>query len=169
MSHQEIIEKFDPSRLSKSPSKFDIVKMEWFSKQYMKAMSNQELIGLIGSPKDKIWNELFVDTYKQSCTTISELKDNLNFYLNPKQKLNIPYESNEILKTFYSLLLETSFTVENIQQTINRTKEICNVKGKDLFMPIRIATTFEEHGPELAKAIFLFGEEIVLKRIKSCL
>ncbi|WP_373436927.1 glutamate--tRNA ligase [Metamycoplasma equirhinis] len=169
MSHQEIIEKFDPSRLSKSPSKFDIVKMEWFSKQYMKAMSNQELIGLIGSPKDKIWNELFVDTYKQSCTTISELKDNLNFYLNPKQKLNILYESNEILKTFYSLLLETSFTVENIQQTINRTKEICNVKGKDLFMPIRIATTFEEHGPELAKAIFLFGEEIVLKRIKSCL
>ncbi|SFW06127.1 Uncharacterised protein [Chlamydia abortus] len=34
-------------------------------------------------------------------------------------------------------------------------------------MPIRIATTYEEHGPELAKAIFLFGKEIVFERLKK--
>jgi glutamate--tRNA ligase len=28
MTQEELIEKFDPSRLSKSPSKFDIIKME---------------------------------------------------------------------------------------------------------------------------------------------
>ncbi|CRH46223.1 Uncharacterised protein [Chlamydia trachomatis] len=32
-------------------------------------------------------------------------------------------------------------------------------------MPIRIATTYEEHGPELAKAIYLFGEKIVFERL----
>ena len=33
-------------------------------------------------------------------------------------------------------------------------------------MPIRMASTYQEHGPELAKAIFLFGEETIKGRLK---
>nr|WP_318033468.1 glutamate--tRNA ligase family protein [Mycoplasmopsis cynos] len=49
MSKDEIIAKFDPERLSKSPSKFDISKMNWFSKQYFKKLDNQLIIDQLGS------------------------------------------------------------------------------------------------------------------------
>ena len=34
-------------------------------------------------------------------------------------------------------------------------------------MPIRIALTYEEHGPELAKAIYLFGQDIIYERLSK--
>lgn len=165
MSHEELIEKFDPERLSKSPSKFDIVKMEWFSKQYMKKVDNYEIIQKINSPFSEEWNNLFVETYKQSAATISEIKQNLEIYTNPKNHTDLLISNLEVVKTFEKLLKNNPFTIENIQNAIELTKKELGVKGKDLFMPIRIATTYEEHGPELAKAIYLFGEKIVFERL----
>lgn len=165
MSHEELIEKFDPERLSKSPSKFDIVKMEWFSKQYMKKVDNYEIIQKINSPFSEEWNNLFVETYKQSAATINEIKQNLEIYTNPKEHTDLLISNLEVVKTFEKLLKNNPFTIENIQNAIELTKKELGVKGKDLFMPIRIATTYEEHGPELAKAIYLFGEKIVFERL----
>lgn len=41
------------------------------------------------------------------------------------------------------------------------------LKGKDLFMPIRIFTSYQEHGPELAKVIYLIGKEQVINNINN--
>ena len=167
MTKEELIQKFEPERLSKSPSKFDIIKMDWFSKQYMKTKSNEELHKILKIKKDKEWTNLFLDTYKQNAATYNQLKEDLNIYLKTKKTLDIPYEKNKVLTTFASILLNKEFSIENIQSAIDETKTKLNLKGKDLFMPIRIATTYEEHGPELAKAIFLFGKEIVFERLKK--
>ncbi|MGX9372685.1 glutamate--tRNA ligase [Mycoplasma sp. 3398] len=167
MSHEELIEKFDPERLSKSPSKFDIVKMDWFSKQYMKKVENQEIIKLINSPFSEEWNNLFVETYKQSASTIDEIKNNLKIYTKPKDNTTLVISNIDVVKTFSKLLHQNDFDIQNIQMCIERTKQELNVKGKDLFMPIRIAATYEEHGPELAKAIYLFGKDIVFERLKK--
>ena len=166
MSKEELIKKFDPSRLSKSPSKFDIVKMEWFSKQYLKKISNEELIKKLNLKNDE-WSNAYVETYKQHCATILELKNDLKLYTNVKSKLDIPFETNDVVKHFYNLIKNQEFTIENIQKTIEQVKNDLKVSGKNLFMPIRIATTYEEHGPELAKAIYLFGQKVVLERLKK--
>jgi len=40
-------------------------------------------------------------------------------------------------------------------------------KGKELFMPIRLALTGLEHGPELKSMIYLLGKEKILKRLNG--
>jgi len=87
--------------------------------------------------------------------------------LNIKKNLNISYQKNDVLKTFGTFLKNKEFTIDNIQLAINETKQKLNIKGKELFMPIRIALTYEEHGPELAKAIYLFGQDIVYERLSK--
>jgi len=87
--------------------------------------------------------------------------------LNIKKNLNISYQKNDILKTFGTFLKNKEFTIDNIQLAINETKQKLNIKGKELFMPIRIALTYEEHGPELAKAIYLFGQDIIYERLSK--
>jgi nondiscriminating glutamyl-tRNA synthetase len=54
-----------------------------------------------------------------------------------------------------------------IKELINVAKEECGVKGKDLFMPIRIGVSGSMHGPDLVTLIRLLGKDKVLNNIKA--
>lgn len=164
LSHEELIKYFDPERLSKSSSKFDIKKMEWFSKEYIKNSSNQEILTHFKiENRDEKWINMFLDTYKQNAITFNQIKESLKIYEDKSIK---HIEKNEVVKAFSETLNKVSFSPEGIQEAINFTKNTTGEKGKDLFMPIRKATTYQDHGPELAKAIYLFGEELIKERLK---
>ncbi|MCT4469452.1 glutamate--tRNA ligase [Mycoplasma sp. HS2188] len=168
MSKEEIIAKFDPQRLSKSPSKFDIVKMHWFSKQYFKNLDNTLIAKSLNIDINQEWSKLFIETFKESVGTISELKNHLLMYKNTQESPTFELNAEEInvVKEFFAQLKDLEFSIENIQAAINETKQNLKVNGKKLFMPIRKATTFAEHGPELAKAIYLFGKDKIIERLK---
>ena len=164
LSHEELIKSFDAARLSKSPSKFDIKKMEWFSKEYIKNQSNDVIEKKLDlGSKDLEWKELFIETYKQNAITYDDIQKSFNIYKDESiQKI----EMNNVINTFSNRLNINAFNPEGINKSINETKELTGTKGKELFMPIRMATTYQEHGPELAKAIYLFGEELIKSRLK---
>ncbi|WP_029512992.1 glutamate--tRNA ligase [Mycoplasmopsis iners] len=165
MSKTEIIEAFDPERLSKSPSKFDIQKMQWFSKQYLKNTSTEDLIKMLNLNNDE-WTQLFIDTFKENAYTTNQLLEQMNIYKNAQgTKPELNQDQIDVVKTFASLLDQVEFTVENIQSKINETALLTGKKGKNLFMPIRLASTYVEHGPELAKAIYLYGEKLIKERL----
>ncbi len=168
-SHNELIEKFQPERWSKSPSKFDSKKMDWFSKQYFKIKPNNEIVDEIKLKTkldgfDSKWLDLFVDTYKQNAITFKDIVKALDIYKNVDVR---PANSNKVISTFKAELNKNPFSIEGIQKSIDSTKEITGAKGKELFMPIRSETTYQEHGPELAKAIFLFGEKLIKERLSN--
>ncbi|MCC3160926.1 MAG: glutamate--tRNA ligase [Mollicutes bacterium PWAP] len=164
MEKKEIIDSFDPKRLSKSSSKFNMDKMNWFSKEYIQNMeySNLKKFINLNINKEEEWKKIFIETFKKGSVTFKELEKKLNIYKNP---LKGKKTFNEVVKKFSQILSNKEWTIENIQESINETKIITGVKGKKLFMPIRLATTFEEHGPELHKAIWLFGKEIIMDRL----
>lgn len=167
LSHQELIDRFDYTRLSKSPSKFDIVKMQWFSKQYFKNQDNNEIIKKLKTNHNDEWNQMFVETYKENVYNIEQLQQILDIYkTNEIGKFDIAEFDENVVKTFASYLLNKEFNVENIQLAITLTQKQLSIKGKNLFMPIRLATTGQSHGPELAKAIYLFGQKTIEKRLK---
>lgn len=73
------------------------------------------------------------------------------------------------LNTFLNYLkdLET-FTKDEIFMCIKRnTKKPLKLKGKLLYMPIRIATTGIMHGPDLAISLELLGKDTVLDRLNQ--
>ena len=45
-------------------------------------------------------------------------------------------------------------------------KERTGAKGKELFMPLRIALTGQSHGPELAKLITFMSSELIINRFE---
>ena len=165
MTKEQIIEAFTSERFSKSSSKFDSKKMDWFSKEYIKNLPNNLIIEKLETRShDKKWLDLFVETYKQNAITYSMIQKSLAIYDNKEVK---DMESTEVLKTFANEISKRSFEVVQIQEAINATKGITGAKGKELFMPLREVTTYQEHGPELAKAIYLVGEELVKERLKK--
>lgn len=166
LSKEELIENFEYERLSKSPSKFDIQKMNWFSKQYFKNIDNIKIVEKLNFSLDITleWKLLFVDTFKESVYNIKELQEILNTYSKQMPKYEIK-DDDVVVDEFIKQIQQVDFTVDGISQAITNVKNITNSNGKNLFMPIRIATTNKSHGPELAKTIYLFGKDNIYKRL----
>ena len=76
----------------------------------------------------------------------------------------------EVLRVFKEKLsaLE-AFTKEEVKAQIKATQKETGQKGKKLFMPIRVATTGQTHGPELPFAIELLGQAVITSRLEKVL
>jgi nondiscriminating glutamyl-tRNA synthetase len=76
----------------------------------------------------------------------------------------------EVLRAFLQELEDLEpFEAAEIKAAIKRVQKATGQKGKKLFMPIRVAVTGQEHGPELPNTIELLGKETVKKRIHNIL
>jgi nondiscriminating glutamyl-tRNA synthetase len=56
---------------------------------------------------------------------------------------------------------------EAIKAAIKTVQKETGHKGKNLFMPIRVVTTGQTHGPELPNAIALIGKEKIIARVEK--
>ena len=54
-----------------------------------------------------------------------------------------------------------------LKRLLKRFKKKQAHKGKNLFMPIRVVTTGQTHGPELPNSIALIGKEKVIARVEK--
>lgn len=110
---------------------------------------------------------MFVEIHKQQAVSLSQLRDFLDIYRGEKKgiKYSLTEEGVRIVKVFANSINFERFSVEEILRAIEETKRLTKAEGKQLFLPIRLAATKQEHGPELASAIFLFGKERIEKRL----
>ena len=180
----ELIESFDVKRISKSGAIFDIQKLKWMNSQYLKNKSIEELVQLCQpflekvydlSGKDQKWIENLIDIYKDHISYGEEIVEQVKLFF--EDDIQSDEEAQEFmkdesipntLKVFRSKIAELpeeEFTQENIFACIKATQKEAKVRGKMLYMPIRIATTGIMHGPDLACSIMLLGKEKVLSRL----
>ncbi len=183
-SKEELIKVFDEKRFSKSPSTFDMIKMKWINSQWIKKISDDDyikfVINFIDENKFEIknkkdnWIRSVLLLFKKELEFASQINDHLDIFFNKKiddKTKNILAEFN--IKKDLIVFLEdelkkiVEFNEENIKALINSIGKKFELKGRDLFMPVRIFTTLSEHGPELAKTISLIGKEQVILNINS--
>ena len=182
-SMEELIQKFDVKRINNSPAVYDIKKLNWVNAHYIKELSPEEFKELVMpflekeydlSSKSEEWLNELLTIYQSHISCGNEIVDEVRLFFN--NEYNPDEEALEFMKTegvdktievFREELNNINeWTVENIQEAINNTKEKSGNKGKLLFMPIRIKTSGVMHGPELASTIHLLGEELVKDRLK---
>jgi nondiscriminating glutamyl-tRNA synthetase len=71
-----------------------------------------------------------------------------------------------VLNAFLNLVSELGeFTPESIQAALKQVQKDTGFKGKQLFMPVRVAVSGQTHGPDLLKTISLLGKEKVTERL----
>ncbi len=181
-SMDELIKSFNMNRISKSPSSYDIKKLKWFNAKYIKELSDDDYLKFIRpfltldvSDKDEEWINKLLLIYKDHISYGKEINDVVSIFFNDDYEIskeNMEFlESDEnipvVINTYYEELSKLdSWDVESIANVINIVKEKTGVKGKLLYMPIRIKISGVEHGPELPDEIYLIGREKVLKRLK---
>ncbi|RAK16720.1 nondiscriminating glutamyl-tRNA synthetase [Anoxybacillus vitaminiphilus] len=185
---EELIKIFDVSRLSKSPSMFDKQKLTWMNNQYIKKLDLDRLVDLAlphlvkagrlpenMSDEQKQWARSLIALYQEQMSygaeivELSELFFKEDIEYNDEAKAVLAEEQvPEVLKAFLEEVknLET-FDAEAIKTAIKAVQKATGQKGKKLFMPIRVATTGQTHGPELPLALQLLGKEKVVSRLEK--
>jgi nondiscriminating glutamyl-tRNA synthetase len=175
MPRPEIIEKFSLDRVNPAPAVFDHQKLEWLNGQYIHAMSAAELRPLVAKFFDAPWLEEGIDVVKTSVHRLTQFADALRFVREytpaPVDRPFAEALANE-LRTNGTPRDEASY-----KAMVERLKTSTGLKGKALFMPLRLAITGSDHGPELVRTIPLLqhASEVdptvlsPLQRVERCI
>jgi nondiscriminating glutamyl-tRNA synthetase len=151
-SRQYAIDHFSFDRVNPAGAMFDRQKFEWVNGQYIHAMSAAELAKFVRPFFDVPWLEEGIDIVKTSIHRLTELPAALQFVLEytPPTSVEMPFAEKlaEDLRTNGAPTDEASY-----KAMVERLKTSTGLKGKGLFMPLRLAITGLEHGPELVRSI----------------
>lgn len=179
MTMDEMIDAFSFERVSRSGGVFDIDKLNYINNHYIRQAENKRLYDLLPQ-------ELFESREEEHILEIIELvKEKVDrvvdlipfiedFYTDELiveegslETLKEPHVA-ELLELFASKLqgLE-NYDKENIQKSIKECQKELKVKGKQLFMPLRIAISGTTHGSDLVKTIALLGRKRALSRLSQ--
>ena len=189
-SREELIQLFDPNRLSTSPAAFDAKKLQWINNTYVKkasleAVTQLALPHLVAAGKvsenltkaEFAWVTKLVSLYHEQMSYGAEIVELSTLFFN--EELTIDEESRQVLsdelvpsvlssiKAKLEALPQEDFVAEKIKPLTKEVQKETGAKGKGLFMPIRIAVSGQMHGPELPLLIEVLGKEKVLKHIEQ--
>lgn len=183
-SMDELIHNFNEKRISKSSSNYDVKKLQWFNHHYIKEMDSEEYLHWIRplftrecNKSDEWINELLL-TYKDHINYGKEINEVVADFF--KTEFVIDEEAQEFLESdasikdiirIYKKKLEeiNEWNISNLNTCIEDVKNEANIKGKMLYMPIRIVASGLMHGPELANTLYLIGKDEVINRINNYL
>ena len=178
----ELIKEFSIKRVQKSGAVFDQEKLNWMNGQYLKEMNISTILnrmtpifedaGIDISDTRKF--SAVVENARQRVSTLPEMIEHsipfyseINFIEEDKQIL-ISESSQKVFKVLSDKLLSSNDLHEqNIKLFIKEAGIETNVKGKDLFLPIRLALFGEKHGPDIALIISILGKKESIKRLTN--
>ncbi len=187
LSKEQLIKEIDLSRVGKSAAIFDFKKLRWINSLYIRKLDNETLLNLTKrfiedsgynlKNYNKEWLLNFIDLIKGNLEILSDIKMWLPMFFD--DTVEYSEECNEIIQNDLPVELINSFkkNVESVDEINNETyvtimKSVMKetkVKGKKLFMPIRVLVTGKNRGPDLDKTLILLGKEKILKRIENFL
>ena len=179
---QQAIDAFDASRLSSSPSMFDPQKMNWLNNYYIKQLPEEAYWQMIApfinqSPGIDKFSETQLKTlsllFKEQILYGTQIIDLIKPVLTPTyafdeeaKTLLSSTEGQQALSLFIEKFkLLTTLDGPSIKAIFKSIQAETGLKGKPLFMPVRLKLTGQLHGAELANLIPMLGKDITLERL----
>lgn len=182
LTKEDIINQFDPSRLSKAPAMFDKNKLAYINSRYIKKLSVDELAVRCRSYLEKAgiliptedWLKLLVGILQDRMSYLGEIVELHNAFFHTDFQIKdeayqflVENQSANLLEVFKNHLNMSDFSPEAIEPLIKQTGLDTQTKGKPLFMGLRIATTGDMHGPSLPISLALLGKDRVINRLNQ--
>jgi nondiscriminating glutamyl-tRNA synthetase len=184
LSMDRLVREFDFSRVSQSAAVFDVEKLDWMNGMYLRALDIPRLCELVlpyfrnaGFPVQSISDIQSIMTLLQSgVDKLSKVAEKAKLFF---QDAIVPEnaEAEAILKSAETKTIGSAFlaktaglaswTAEVFQGIMKDIQKETGIKGKTLWMPIRVMLTGQEHGPELPKVVEIFGLEKCRRFVKT--
>jgi nondiscriminating glutamyl-tRNA synthetase len=188
MSMDELIRQFSYERLHSAPAVFDEQKLLWVNATHLRGLPHGELWARVEPflikagfklPNDKAWHERALSTLKTSMQTLQDAVE----LFRPLSEGPIPLsaegletltwpETRKVIEAWRVGIVKSSaeyLSEEQFLRLQDEIKDTLGVKGKFLFMPIRVAVIGKPHGTELKMLVPLLHKRILTARASEVL
>ena len=194
LSPEELVASFDIKRVSKSQAIFDVDKLYFFNRHYLKECEQSRTVewasaylreeGLLGDVDSRVrqWVGLVVDAFLPGLDHLSQISHKApqlwSFQAEMavqeegvRQVLSLPGAARVVEELRNQLSIDGRDVIREWPSIVRSVKAGSGQKGRRLFHPIRVALTGKDSGPELDKLVPIFegGSQLELPlRIKDC-
>ncbi len=151
----------DLKGISRAPAKFDEAELENLNAKLLHDMPygdvQSRLIAHGADAGEATWLAI-----RSNLTRLNDAKTWVDVIKGP---ITPVIEDDTFIATALSLLPNAPWDHTTWATWTNAIKEKTGAKGKALFMPLRLALTGANHGPEMAQMLLLIGEQEAKKRL----
>lgn len=179
---EELQQAFTLERVNKSASIYDPHKLDWVNGEHLRALPVQEFVKKASAylkefhpqPYDEKLMMAILPVFQDNIERFDQLPDRLKILSDDlhyeNKDLITSEEGKEVCKAALEVLPSVKGEGEALYEAfINAVKPKVKAKGKNLFMPIRIAMTGKAHGPEMKKIFPVLGLDRVRTRFERAL
>ena len=184
LSQMEMVEAFSMERASKSGAVFDEEKLRWLNAIYIRSLNTDDLImrlhpflresGYRPEILDSQWFKNVIETVKDELTTLADIGEHIDLFFDDRYEITSDAKqildaenAREVIRYFGEYLEQALGSSQEIYAAaIIHAKEKSGGKGRNLFMPVRVALTGKVKGPELDKIFAILGKDSACKRLK---
>jgi glutamyl-tRNA synthetase len=184
-SLEELVQKFDLSRVHKAGAKFDPEKNKWFNHQYLIKQNDADLAKSFSpilvekgfsTALEMTKLEKIVSLIKERANFVSEFWDLSDFFFvaptsyDEKAKKNWKEETPALMQELISVLSEiTDFTSVNIETIVKDWMTKNEIGMGKVMQPFRLSLVGALKGPHLFDIVELIGKEETIKRIEKAI
>ncbi|MCK9225584.1 MAG: glutamate--tRNA ligase [Candidatus Muirbacterium halophilum] len=186
---ESIIEKFELKDVSKSPAVFDNTKLRWMNSQYIQSIDIDKLVDYaipfvdkkLYDISDKAFFKRIMTVISEPITVLADVNKEMVYYFDNTIDKTIDEEIKEIFSKESAFTVvenyierlgnipENDYNEESLKQALRTIQNEFKIKGKELFMPMRVALTYKTSGPGVYEMLIVLGKERSLKRMKEFL
>lgn len=188
MSLEDMTQAFSLDRLHAAGAVFDRVKLKWMNAMHLRALPAEKIWELskpfldkekLSLPTDPAWQKKSIEIFKTSMEVLSdavklyEPLDDSRFQIYPESDETMKWDTTKAVLSVWLELLEKhpadSLNEAEFLKIQDEVKVKANAKGKNLFMPIRVAVIGKPHGTELKILVPLMTKKSLIERAKKSL
>ena len=176
MSTEELVQRFDVSRVQKNPARFDEQKLRWLNGIYIRALPTPELTARLEAFYGRDGLGPAVEISREKIATLADFWPLAGFiYDGPgddakaRAKWLSPEGLDALRDAREAIAGAEPFTVEALDVALRGVVEARQAKPKDVFQPIRVALAGTTISPGIFETIAVLGREETLARIDRAL
>ncbi len=163
----EFVKDFDPNGFQKSNPVFNKEKLDWFNGEYIRKLSDEELLDLLEPffPKgaDSKAVKQIIPLIKDRIKKLSDFKSFAGFFF------EAPKVDKKLLGKNYKEHLEKAIEAIEKDVSLDQVPKDNDFKVGDFFMDLRVTVTGSKFTPPINESIEVLGKDEATKRIKAVL
>lgn len=159
-----LAESFGMDKLGRAMANYDPNELERLNQKLLHQLPFSDVQPLLAARGMEAINANFWEQIKPNLTTIDDVQDWWNVLFQP---ITPVIEDKEFADVAAASIPSGEWGNDSWDLLVNAVKEKTGRKGKELFMPLRLALTGMEHGPEMKTVFALLGRDRAEKRLKG--
>lgn len=159
--YKELVEGFDLHKLSRAPARFDEAELGALNAKLLQMTPYSAVAGRLPGQSEEFWRAV-----RGNIVKLADVSEWARVVAGPVVPV-IAAEDRDFLAQAKSALPPAPWDGSTWKSWTEAVKAATGRKGKPLFMPLRLALTGLDHGPELAALLPLIGRDRALERLSS--